>query len=47
MSNDNEVSLNQALNLVKKFASCVDKTQAVWIGARRDYSVEYKMSKPI
>ena len=50
---DNEVSLNSALNRIAMFASCsglranFDKTQVVWIGARRGCGVELKTDKKI
>ena len=53
MLDDNEVSLNQAMNLVEHFVSYsglranFDKTQAVRVEARRGCGVEYKTNKPI
>jgi hypothetical protein len=50
---DNTQSLNQALEVVELFSTCsglrasYDKTQAVWIGARRGCGDELQTNKPI
>ena len=50
---DNEVSLNSALNLTNAFSETsglkvnFEKTQAVWIGAKRGCVEEIKTEKPL
>ena len=50
---DNEVSLNSALNLINAFSAIsglkvnFEKTQAVWIGAKRGCVEEIKTEKPL
>ena len=50
---DNEVSLNSALNLINAFSEIsglkvnFEKTQAVWIGAKRGCVEEIKTEKPL
>ena len=50
---DNEVSLNSALNLINAFSEIsglkvnFEKTQAVWIGAKRGCMEEIQTEKPL